>query len=80
MDSEQNEAVAGQVDALSMVVTQLAMVLSPEQAQRAAAGLAAARKEPASATNFSTPEQQTIARDGVLDGYQKLLDSVSRSR
>ncbi len=78
MDTEKMEALAGQVDALSLVVTQLVLALSPQQAAQAASGLAKAGAEPDSASNFSTPEQQAIARKGVLGGYVELLSSIAK--
>ncbi|TDS82605.1 hypothetical protein [Comamonas sp. JUb58] len=71
--------IEGQLQALSLVVTQLITTLTPVQAAQVATGLAIDRNALREEGHADTPLAVIETQEQVLDAYLALLSSCARS-
>lgn len=79
MDNEKLDLACGQIQALTLTLTQVISVLQPAQAAKAAAALSAQRQHLTAPQDFSTPEAQLIAQGALLNQFVELLASVGKT-
>lgn len=79
MNEYSTAALNGKIDAISLVLNQVLMQLTPVQAARAALGLAIEKETLRSEADAETPEEEIAVQERVLGMYCELLSAVAKS-
>ena len=79
MTENEIAGINGRVHAMSLVLTQVLMTLTPVQAARAALSLAIERESLQTEADPDTPQAETDATGAILSAYLDLLSAVSKN-
>ncbi len=79
MNEYSTAALNGKIDAISLVLNQVLMQLTPVQAAQAALGLAIEKETLRSEADAETPEEEIAVQERVLGMYCELLSAVAKS-
>lgn len=78
MNEYSTAVLNGKIDAISLVLNQVLIQLTPAQAARAALGLAIEKETVRNEVDYSTPEAEISATEQFLDLYVDLLSTVAQ--
>ncbi len=78
MNEYSTAVLNGKIDAISLVLNQVLMTLSPQHAAQIAVGLAAEREALRLEADDETPEEEIAVQERMLGLYVDLLSAVAQ--
>lgn len=79
MNEYSTAVLNGKIDAISLVLNQVLMQLTPVQAAQAALGLAIEKETVRNEADAETPEEEIAVQERLLGMYCELLSAVAKN-
>ena len=79
MNEYSTAVLNGKIDAISLVLNQVLMTLTPVQAAQAALTLAIEKESVRTEADGDMPEEEIAVKEQLLGAYAELLSAVSRN-
>lgn len=79
MNEYSTAVLNGKIDAISLVLNQVLMQLTPVQAAQAALGLAIEKEAVRNEADAETPEEEIAVQERLLGMYCELLSAVAKN-